>query len=227
MKIILAAYAVLRDVPRRTDYDEHLRRSPDVSRKRFWQRWENRCRADNTPASWAKLLFRFLLDARFDDAVELYEQMRDRFEGLDLTRHLELRDYMDCMFLLGERFEQAGRLEVALEHYEGVHSETKGRRRSSYLLEEIQHRIRNLLLKDLPKKVGDLFAHKWYERALETKLSVNDRAFVYKKRAECYARTGNQQQAVEMLRRAFEIKPNLKGIKKICHILCYQPPNLG
>ncbi len=217
-RMLLEAYAVLRDSARRGEYDEELRRSPEVARKRFWDRWEKRRRADKSPGSTAKLVFRFLLDGRAEEAVEIYEEMLGRVDGLDLRDHLEYRDYMDCVFLLAEEFERMGRLEIALELYQAVRLGANGRRRNGYLLDEVRHRSRNLLLKSLPREAGDLLAHKWLEKALEMDLSKSDRAFVFKKRAECYARTGNTDEGRRMIKRAFEIMPNLKGAKKICRI---------
>ena len=218
MRLLLEAYAVLRDAALRIEYDEELRRSPEMARKRFWGKWERRRRADKSPASTAKLVLHYLLIGRAAEAVSIYDELVRHMRNLKLHEHMESRDYMDCMFLLAEECERAGRFESALDHYQAVHRGAAAVK-NGYLHEEVRCRMRELLLKILPGTTRDADAHKWYERAMQMKLSKSDRAFVFKKRAECYARTGRTEKGREMLRRAFELKPNLKGAKKIRRIL--------
>jgi len=221
MKLLLDAYSVLRDLDLRREYDEALRHSPEVARKRFWKKWEKRRREDNNPDSSVKLLLRYLLTGRAEKAISLYNELARRFSNIDMSEHLEVRDYLDCMFLLAEEFERSGLPEVALEHYEAIHNHRTGKK-NGYLREEVRYRIRNLLLKTLPGKNSDSDAVRWYRRALKMKMSTSDRAFVFKKMAECYARDNKPDNGRRMLERAFKLKPNLKGAKKICRILNVQ-----
>jgi tetratricopeptide (TPR) repeat protein len=186
--------------------------------KRFWQKWESKRRADRSPGSAAKLLLRFLLTDRAVEAVKIYEELHERERQVDLREWFERRDYMDCMFLLAEEYERAGRLEAAVEHYRAVHRGGG----DGYLGEEVRLRMRNLLLKSLPRKARGAEARKWYERAIQMGLSKSDRAFAYKKMAECSARMGMEDEGREMLRRAFELKPTLKGAKRICRVLGFE-----
>ena len=52
--------------------------------------------------------------------MTLYDQLRAQ-EGFDLSEFLDIKDYLDCVFLLAEQCERSGRFREAAALYEELY----------------------------------------------------------------------------------------------------------
>ncbi|RKY26728.1 MAG: hypothetical protein DRP79_04370 [Planctomycetota bacterium] len=222
-RLLIEAYRVLTDTRKRLEYDMMLQRDPEEARKRFWSKWEKARREDSSVGGKLKLVLHYLLTDRGADAVDLYEQVRSRNRRLDLSKHLDERDYMDCLFLLAEEFERMDNMPAALARYQEMYETLRKKPPGAYLHAEVRNRLYVMLTRGLPRAAGKKESVQYYISALELKLSKSERAFIYKKLAESYLALGQRDKAVASLSKALHLKPGLKGVKKIKESLDFDP----
>ena len=65
-----------------------------------------------------------VLDGDGQHALEIYDELC-RSDEFTLDRSLEIRDYLDCVFLLAEQLERAGRNKEASALYEELYEREK------------------------------------------------------------------------------------------------------
>ncbi|MHC4503538.1 MAG: hypothetical protein ACYTFI_09555, partial [Planctomycetota bacterium] len=105
--------------------------------------------SDDSPAwpagasAGARLVFQHLLHEKYAEATTLYERLRESQRGFALADHLEQRDYLDCLFLLGEAYEKQSRTGQALRFYEEVY-ELESKHPTRPFLDVLRARIRAL-----------------------------------------------------------------------------------
>ena len=214
-RLLIEAYRVLGDAHKRLEYDVELKRDPETARKRFWARWEKARREDPSISGKMKLVLHYLLTDRGADAVDLYRQLCSTNGRVDLRRHMSDRDYLDCMFLLAEEFERMEDMQAALERYSEMYQTLRREPVRAYLHMEVRSRLYKMLTRLLPRMVGKKGSAPHYESALDVRLSKAERAFVYKKLAECHLARGERDKALASLRTALDLKPGLKGAKRV------------
>jgi tetratricopeptide (TPR) repeat protein len=219
MQQILSAYGVLSDKARRAAYDEQCRWYENSQRDRY----RERLAAKGDPESRARLVLHDLLQGNADEAVAAYEAALAGDTRFDVRDHLDPRDWMDCKFLLAEEYERRQAHVRALHLYEEVYFHRLARVHYKHFMSVVAERIRNLCCRDLARAVTPEEAVRYFERALSMDLKRPERAFLHKKIAESYERLGENAKAVEQMRRALELKPDLKGCRKICQKLGMMP----
>jgi len=217
-RLILEAYHVLRDAEKRLEYDMLLASDPEAARKRFWEKWEKRRREDESVGGKMRLILHYLLTERATEAVEIYVKLRDG-NGACLRGHLSDRDYLDSLFLLAEEFERTGDVHMAAKQYAEMYGMLRALPTRAYLHMEVRSRLYTLLTRGLPRKAGRKNSVGYLKDALNLRLNKAERAYVHKKLAECYCACGDTGQAARHLRTAFELKPRIKGAKKIAEKL--------
>lgn len=215
MKKVLVAYRVLSDAAQRAVYDRRLRYEREGQRDHYRERLASR----NDLRSRAKLILYDLLQGNEEQAVLLYEATLGENVDFGVDDHLKPRDWMDCKFLLAEEYERRKAYVRALGLYEEIYYSQHAKNHYQHFLGEVADRIRNLCCRDLARSVEPADAILYYQRALNMDLTRSDRAFMHKKMAECYERLGETDRALTQLRRAFKLKPDLKGCQKICQKL--------
>jgi len=215
MKRVLTAYQVLSDDVQREIYDRRLRYERESQRDHY----RERLAAKRDLKSRAKLILYDLLQGNQQEAVRLYETTLGAHADFTVHDHLKPRDWMDCKFLLAEEYERRKAHVRALGLYEEIYYSHQAGLHYQHFLGEVADRIRNLCCRDLARNVEPADAILYYERALNMDLKRADRAFMHKKMAECYERIGQTDQALDQMRHAFRLKPDLKGCQKICQKL--------
>ncbi len=212
VRLLLEAYRTLSDSQKRWAYDQtRVRLSPHDDGK-------HPRRARPRPITLYDQAMMVLLDLMAGNggaAVAAYEALcRDR-EDFSLLTYLSVRDYLDCLFLLGEEYERQGQFEKALELYAELYREEHAEPRRRYFFDEVRDRIRNIYCRDLARAAPPHVALDYYRRLLEMALGKTEDAFLHKKMAECHYRLGDYATARRELEQAFSLKPNLKGAQKI------------
>ncbi|HHN46725.1 MAG TPA: tetratricopeptide repeat protein [Planctomycetes bacterium] len=219
IRLIIKAYDTLIDEENRTRYDHSLDRHLIRGRTPVEiVAHEN----PREPGAQVRFLLQLLLDEKFEDAMKLYEEMLESHgPQLSLRAYLSERDYLDCLFLLGEAFESQSNWTRALEFYERVYN-LERERPVRYFLEEVKERIRDIYCKSLARRSSPMQAINIYKKILEMDVPKKSEAYICKKIAENYFKMGNSKKAKEYLSRAFVLEPHLKGAQKICEKLGLQ-----
>ena len=220
MRLIIKAYDVLINEDERRVYDQHLRQEAEKNRDPYREHLKSK---PDDPGAQARLILYNLLNEAGDEAIKIYERMKSKYEGFDLANYLEEKDYLDCEFLLGEAYEQAGKWDRALELYERVYAEER-EMPVRFFLEEVKDRIRDIYCKRLARALPSLDAVKIYQKVLDMGLAKKAEAYIHKKIAESYHKSNDLRKARHHLAVAFELEPRLKGAQKICEKLGYKRP---
>lgn len=216
IRLIIKAYDVLGDDKHRQVYDGFLDThfaGRDIGAEAFAR--------DNPddPAAQARLVLQRLLDQRFDEGLKIYgELLKQHGPHLSLRAYLSERDYLDCLFLLGEGYERNGSWARALEFYEKVYY-LEREHPVRYFLEEVKERIKDIYCKCLARRSSPTQAIAVYKKVLEMDVPKKSEAYICKKIAECYFKLSNIRKAKEYLARALNLEPHLKGAQKICEKL--------
>lgn len=168
-----------------------------------------------------------LLDNRGRQALENCDRLKRDIQGFHLLSYFSFRDYIDCTFLLAEECERQRKYSEALEFYEEAYLRLEQGRKRQYLLDEIKDRIQRIYCRHLARGVDPQRAIAYYEKVLELKLGKGEQAYIHKKMAECYLKMGDYYSAATYLNIALSLKPNLRGMQRICEKLAPHIPLNG
>ena len=220
MKRLLHANRVLSKQNERTIYD----RVYTVQEKRSKTEQKLRRREYVSPAAaQAETILEQLLSGKAAAAVKAYEKTIESNGGFELSNHLELRDWVDCKFLIAEHYQHKGQYEKALDLYEGLFHSKRAARRYTSFMHEVRDRILKIYSRNLAASAPPEVAASCYLRALAIEQPPARRAFLHKKLAECHLALGDREAALTQLKIAFRLKKDLKGTAKICQKLNYVP----
>jgi curved DNA-binding protein CbpA len=219
IRLIIRAYDTLIDEDNRSRYDmtleQHLSRGRGVSEPGSKD-------SPQEPGIQARALLQMLLDEKYEEAIAFYQEMLEKHgPQLSVRAYLAERDFLDCLFLLGEAYEMQSNWTRALEFYEKVYN-LERERPARYFLEEVKERIRDIYCKSLARRSSPNQAISIYKKILEMDVPKKSEAYICKKIAENYYKMGNIKKSKEYLSRAFELEPHLKGAQKICEKLGLQ-----
>jgi curved DNA-binding protein CbpA len=213
IKLLIEAYKTLTDAEKRIHYDTQLQ---SINIKDFYYKEKTKRESYKYDLrSQIKMVLNDLLNKNGHQAVKNYERLKDENNEFELLAFLNLKDYLDCKFLLAEEYEKQENYELAFELYEYVYQNEDGNPARKHLLEEIKERIIRLSCKKLIKLTRPGAAITYLTRALNLKLSKNEVAFIYKKIADCYASSCDWDNALERFNMALSLCPNLKGAQTL------------
>ncbi|MHC4480671.1 MAG: J domain-containing protein [Planctomycetota bacterium] len=208
LKEVIAAYRVLSNERERARYDVLMRSTPTFEQ-------EVRRSETRTMKECAEEMLRDLLAGRGRRALAFFDQLRER-DDFSLQELLEVKDYLDCVFLLAEQCERTNRFREAAELYEELYEREKEPPRHRYFFEDVKDRIKKLYSRKLPRDAADAEEEiACYKRILKFDLDKSEKAFILKKIAEVHCRVGNEGQAKAIFSEALRLKPGLKGTATI------------
>jgi hypothetical protein len=161
------------------------------------------------------LIFLDLLEGRGAEALTLYERLSMRQPSFGLHLHMTVGDRLDCTFLLAEEYERQHRSRTAFEHYCGIYRDDLVYDYFRHFRDEILLRMRNLLVQFLNEEGGLPHALRGFSGMPRDAFPRRERAFIYKRMAECFLRAGAEGLARMNLLIALQLNPKLGGIKKI------------
>ena len=215
MRVILKAYDTLMNEAERADYDRKLR--PFLKAYQDPYR-ENLAKRAEDPGAQSRLILYNLLNDAPQEAIKIYERMRQKDQNFEVWQYLDQKDYLDCQFLMGEEYERQGNWKAALRFYESVYAAERNSP-MRFFLEEVKDRIRDIYCKKVARRCKPIESVKIYEKVMAMGVSKKTEAYLHKKIAESYFRGGVEKKAQFHLKRAFELEPKLKGAQKICNNL--------
>ncbi|MCP4364657.1 MAG: DnaJ domain-containing protein [Planctomycetes bacterium] len=209
VKQVIQAYKMLSDRSRRDQYDRMLGvvKGRNGSALKKWQ---------DTTNFQARAILMDLLEQKGRQALKNYGRLKRDVEDFSLLSCFSFKDFIDCTFLLGEECEKQRRYVEALEFYEDAYIRLEQGSRRQYLFDEIKDRIQKIYCRRLARSGGPKEAIEYYEKALELKLDKSEAAQVYKKMAESYLKLGDYYSAAAHLNLALSLKPNLRGVQRVC-----------
>ncbi len=210
MRELLQAYEVLSDERRRMTYDRRLgARRPQMS---FAERM--RTKKDDLRAQ-SKLVLHYLLEGEFDQAMELHERLILRQVTFSLGHHLDERDYLDALFLLGEAYETRRQWHTAVSFYWEAYQRERAGPRKRYFFDELKDRLRVLFSQRLVRGLSPEEALRNYRRALALDVGKREGAMLYKKIASVQSRLGRHDEAVKALDKAKRLCPGMKSLDEL------------
>jgi tetratricopeptide (TPR) repeat protein len=209
MRSLIRAYETLVDDRQRVIYDRELHmQSRGLS---FAERMK---RKDHDDRAQSKLVLHYLLQGEADRAVELHEKLRLERIAFSLEDHLDDRDYLDSLFLLGEAYEERRQWRTAARYYWEAYQREKSVRKR-FFFEEVKDRLRVLFSQRLIRGAAPEDALQNYRRALSLGIAKRDAAIIYKKIAALEVRLGNRSEAVDALDQAKKLCPGMKTIDEM------------
>lgn len=208
MRELLQAYETVSDDQSRLSYDREMRSAE--ARASFAERMAKK---KDDPAAQSRLVLHYLLQGRFEEALDLHERLRSRRPTFNLASHLDERDYRDTLFLLGEAYESRRQWRTAVRFYQEAYEREKSGPRMRYYFDEVRDRLRILLSQRLVRGLPPEDAIKTYQRALELDIGKRESALIYKKIASLEDRLGRRQEAVKALDKAKNLCPGMRAIE--------------
>ena len=215
IKLLIKAYKTLTDSEKRIHYDSLLQ---NENTRDFY--YNERAEVEREKykydlKSQARIVLNDLLNKNGYQAVKNYERLKEENKDFKLLNFLDIKDYLDCKFLLAEQYEEQKNYKLAFELYEYVYQNEDGNPARKLLLEEIKERIIRLSCKKLVKLAEPSMAITYLTRVLKLKVNKNEKAFIYKKIADIYITSGEWDNALTSFNKAMSLCPNLKGIQTL------------
>lgn len=227
-KTIILAYKTLSNSTSREHYNRQYRHLLQTNnRQRPRKKPETTASSDDDLHGYVRIIFSGLLNGHIEQAIYNYERLLKDYTGIDLFSFLNMRDYIDCKFLLAEAYEKLEKYDTAINLYELILERGKSDTYRSHLLHEIKERIRNLYCRNLARNATPEKAIGYYEKVLRLNLYKNENAFIHKKIAECYLVMKEYENALQHLNIALSLKPNLQGAGKLKTKLKQHIPNFA
>ncbi|MBU0928774.1 MAG: DnaJ domain-containing protein [Spirochaetes bacterium] len=214
MRAVLEAYRVLSDPQSRREYDRgRLRIVPHGEGSAFDYRVWLKERLDE-PEYIAKLVFYDLLHDLEDEALSLYERIRDTDDGR-LERFFERPEAMDAEFCIAEEYAARGRFVDAYRVMRRLITMEQRSPGFGYFYDVVLSRFRRLILEDLPKVLEPEALLDTLAEAVELRSSAENDAQFLRRRAEILLRLGRATEARTALARASALAPRLPGLKTL------------
>jgi len=214
MRALLEAYRVLADPRERRDYDRgrlHIVRKAEGASFDYRAWLKERL---DSPEYVAKLIFYDLLHDLEDEAIELYDRIRESDEGR-LERHFERPEAMDAEFCLAEELAARGRTSDAYRVIRRLITMEQRAPGFGYFYDVVLDRFRRLVLEELPRVMErdaylDLLAD-----AVAVHGSAGNDAVFHRRAAEILFRDSRPSEALEALARAAALRPRLPGLRAL------------
>lgn len=226
MRMLLEAYRVLSDPQARREYDRgRLRLVPNTERDMFDYRVWLKERLDE-PEYVAKLVFYDLLHNLEDEALELYERIRDTDSGR-LERFFERPEAMDAEFCIAEEYADRGRFVdsyAVMRKLIGMEQRSAG---FGYFYDVVLQRFRRLVLEDLPKVLEPEALLDTLADAIDARSSADNDAQFLRKRAEILYRLGRVSEARAAVARAEALDPKMPGLRALAQKIANGMQRIG
>lgn len=214
MRLLLEAYRVLSDPRSRREYDRgRLRLVKAEDRGSFDYRAWLKERLDD-PEYVAKLVIYDLLHGFEDEAISLYDGVRDR-DDARLERFFERPEAMDAEFCLAEEYAARGRFQEAyavLTKLVAMEQKAPG---FGYFYDVVLARFRRLVLEELGRSLEDQAELELLRGAIALKSSPDNDAQFWRRAAELLIRQGKARESAEAIARAAALKPRMPGLRAL------------
>lgn len=210
---LIKAYEVLGDADKREAFDRIRRATRKAgSREPFFFR-------KKTPGARALLILHYLLNRRSREAARILEEMEEDHGESYLRDYLDSKDYLDCLFLLGEHYTAERNYSAAVERLRTLYLHERGVRYPRHYLDEVVRLLKDLYLRKLPRTAQPRVMLRFLQEAAALKLTPQEDLLRLKKLAEAQALTGELAAARRTVAEIQQRDPNTKGLRKIESLL--------
>jgi len=214
MRLVLEAYRTLSDAQSRREYDRgRLRLIPHGQGAAFDYRIWLLERLED-PEYIAKLVFYDLLHDLEDEALSMYERIRDTDQGR-LERFFERPEAMDAEFCIAEEYATRGRFVDAYRVMKRLILMEQQSSGFGYFYEVVLVRFRRLILVDLPRVLEVEIYLETLQESIEVRSSAENDAQFLRKRAELLFQLGRTPEARTAISRASVLAPKMPGLKAL------------
>lgn len=226
MRLVLEAYRTLSNAQSRREYDRgRLRLIPNSQNAAFDYRVWLMERLEE-PEYIAKLVFYDLLHDMEDEALSLYERIRDTEQGR-LERFFERPEAMDAEFCIAEEYANRGHFVDAYRVMKRLVTMEQQSSGFGYFYEVVLARFRRLILIELPQVLEPEIYLETLLEAVEIRSSAENDGQFLKRRAELLFRSGKAPEAKATINRASAIAPKLPGLKSLSLKISIAMKNTG
>lgn len=169
----------------------------------------------NDPRSRARLILHHLLEQRPGEAVGILEEMETRLGGQFLEDHLEARDLLDCLFLLGEHYLSRRAYAKAAQQLERFcHCEAVTREPRHYRDEALRI-LKDLYLKKLPRTRSWEAAIQGLKAAAQLRLTPSEEQGRLLMTVRVHMSASRWKDALEVLDEAERRFPEASRVKRL------------
>ena len=185
MRELLTAYETLIHDNLRWEYDHRLT-LPDKEfnyREFLLSRYAD-------PESSGKLIFFDLLHDYEKEALDLYDTLV-REKGFNLSEHLDREDFMDCTFLLAERYEAENNFSATFNLLKTLVSYELERPYFRHFFQEILDKLRNLLIHEKHLPIAEHI--EYLLQIIRMPIREREKSVYIKKASELYMQYYNLQ----------------------------------
>ncbi len=210
MREVVEAYEAIGDPTRRAEFDHAFRayrravRPPPVKRSRpfFFYKTD--------PEARALLILHHLTHCEPEKAVEILWEMELRWGRRFLAESLDRKDYLDCLFLLGEHHLERKQFREAALRFREFYFAERGRRHRRHYFDQAARYLKDLYLRKLPRFVEPEDVLEYLAEIDELEFSPAEDRLRFVRRAEAYLRSGRADFARSVLEAARASYPNAK-----------------
>lgn len=224
MRTLLAAYETLSNAEKRSAYDQIY--AIYFSKPRFSYREYLRSKREDV-VSQCRLILYDLLNSDSEEALDLYDSLCSADEDFALEEYLGHEDYMDCLFLMAEAFEQREEYIRACELYKHLCVLEMRQPYFRHFMDEVVERLRSLTCFKMVNTLPPQTAIQYIKELIRFNFSRKDNAFFFKKIAEIYCTLGQRELALEYLAKGLRLDQKLPGVKKLKEKIGYTEIPLG
>jgi curved DNA-binding protein CbpA len=174
---LIQAYEVISNAEKRRRFDAEYRvrartrpRAPKESVPFFFTK--------SDPRAMALRILYYLLHGRGADAVPLLDRLEAKYGPAFLREALDSRDYLDCLFLLGEYHLSKREYREALKRIRTIYLHERNARFPRHYLDAVVAYLKDLYLRKLPQALPPEEALYFIREAQELDLGKRDRSFL-------------------------------------------------
>ena len=217
MRRLLAAYELLSDSERRSEYDRAYERFVGsdprwkVSKDFDYRSWLKE--HGDQPENRAKLVFFNLLHLEEVEAIAVWRGGG----GLDfrLDAYLEREDWMDCAFILAEELDKRGFSFEAFKLLIDLVTEERRKPYFRHFMPEVDNLIKEIVRVRLNGAIPDELLVECLEEIHDIGYPAKEEARWLRTCAEALERLGDRYAAADKLRQALRRDPGLNGVVQI------------
>ncbi|MBN1443714.1 MAG: J domain-containing protein [Planctomycetes bacterium] len=206
---LIEAYEILGDDHKRRSFDQIRRQRPAAgSDEPYFLRRKG-------PGSRALTVLHHLLNGRSDEGVSILDEMETEYGGDYLREFLDRRDYLDCLFLLGEHHARKKEYVAAVNRLRTFYFHERNAKFPRHYLDEVVRLLKDLYLRKLPKVVAPKLLIGYLQEAAMLELSMPEGVLRLRKLAEALLRMGDCKAARQALSEIEKIDPDAKEARRV------------
>lgn len=212
------AYEVLSNPATRESYDLTYQASRRSSKVTDWDYRDFLHGRKDDPESLARLICYDLLHDRDGEAVDLYDEAQTG-GFFSLKGHLDREDFMDYAFLLAEAYLEREAIVKAYRLLRGIAELEEDDPYFKHFYVEVLEKMASIVRVKLPEDPDDRLRITFLSDLVKLSYPAREEARLRKLLSELLTASGNHEAAAREIFRAFDLAPNLPGLRETVKLL--------